>query len=574
MRSHSVAHVVGMACLLLLVTSIHAKEKVLAKIDRIDPRELKVGGFVLDKDQDVAIEAVGFRARGGRAGWRGGDAWILDAQSREEIWSLQDAESERRSRYLSDYSDVVKLNKGTYEVYYATYPHSGSDGSFFSWSSDDRREFDYEDYEDASRDFEIIVRGEGKALSERDIAKFHKELTKGALLSVTGLGKNHYQKTGLSLERPLDLQVYAIGELRKDEFYDCSWIIDANTREKVWEFNYWDSDPAGGARKNRVFKDTISLPAGEYAMFCVSDDSHYFDGWNSQPPYDPYFWGITIQTADASMGKYAKVHEYEDMPAKNVIVELTGLGDNEYRSAGFSIARDTKVRIYAIGEGQRREMSDYSRIVDADNREVVWEMKARRTEHAGGATKNRAFDDVIELEKGNYVVYAVTDDSHSYRAWNASPPHDQEHWGITVLAEGDGMKHVSTYDEKTDTAVLIRLTGVGNNADKTERFTLKRTRDVSIYALGEGSRGRMYDYPWIESAETGKVVWEMSHRMTDHAGGAKKNRVFDDTIRLDAGEYIVRYESDGSHSFGRWNASPPADAFNWGITIRIAGGNK
>ena len=77
----------------------------------------------------------------------------------------------------------------------------------------------------------------------------------------------------------------------------------------------------------------------------------------------------------------------------------------------------------------------------------------------------------------------------------------------------------------------------------------------------------MHDYGWIENAETGRVVWEMSYRRTDHAGGARKNRLSDEVISLKKGEYIVFYETDDSHSFGDWNASPPYDPQSWGITI-------
>lgn len=566
---------VGVAFLLLLTPPADAKETVLAKIDRIAPQELQVGGFVLSSDQEISIEAVGFRSGRKKNDTRLSTAWILHAESREEVWHLADAKSDRRSRHLREYSDKVKLEKGQYEVYYSTFPYGSYGDGFFSWLSDEFRDggFDYDDYEDASRDFEIVVRGEGKKLSEREIHEFHQVLTKGALISLTGLGKNRYEKMRLTLERPTELQIYAIGEVRKDECYDCSWIIDAKTRKKVWALSYWESDPAGGASKNRMFKDTVSLPAGEYVVFCVSDDSHHFGDWNSAPPPDPYFWGVTIQTADASMKKYARVQEYEDMPDKNVIVEITRVGDGELLREGFALGRKMEVRIYAIGEGQRREMYDYSRIVDADTREVVWEMKARETEHAGGAAKNRMFDDVIELDKGNYLAYVISDGSHSYGDWNASPPYDKEHWGLTIIAVG-GMKHVSKYDEKKDKNLLVSLTGIGDNANKVERFTLKRAATVSIYALGEGTRGRMYDYAWIENAETGHVIWEMSYRMTEHAGGARKNRVFSDTIRLDAGEYIVHYESDGSHSFRDWNARPPEDPFGWGVTIRIAEAKK
>jgi hypothetical protein len=78
----------------------------------------------------------------------------------------------------------------------------------------------------------------------------------------------------------------------------------------------------------------------------------------------------------------------------------------------------------------------------------------------------------------------------------------------------------------------------------------------------------MYDYGWIENAKTKKVVWEMTYRKTDPAGGARKNRMFDDTIMLDKGEYIVYFVTDGSHSFKDWNAARPRDPSHWGITIR------
>ncbi len=90
---------------------------------------------------------------------------------------------------------------------------------------------------------------------------------------------------------------------------------------------------------------------------------------------------------------------------------------------------------------------------------------------------------------------------------------------------------------------------------------------MRIYALGEGRTGRMFDYAWIEDARSGKAAWEMTYRKTGHAGGARKNRVFDDVIMLKAGEYLLCYESDDSHSFKNWNAAPPRDRGNYGATI-------
>ncbi len=79
----------------------------------------------------------------------------------------------------------------------------------------------------------------------------------------------------------------------------------------------------------------------------------------------------------------------------------------------------------------------------------------------------------------------------------------------------------------------------------------------------------MYDYGWIEDANTRRVVWEMTYRRTEHAGGDKKNRLFDDTLLLRKGDYIVYYETDDSHSFGDWNTAQPYDPMNWGITVYL-----
>lgn len=562
---------------LAITAPVAAQGKILTELDRMEPRELAVGGFTLDDEQEVSIEAVGFRYRGGRDERRISPAWILNSESREVVWTLGDADSKKVSRHLNEYKDEVRLPRGRYEVYYSSFPYrfqndweidgigdviSGVIRGIRDW------DFDDDDYEDAAREFTIIVRGEGESRSRDEIERFHDRLKEGALVTITGVENDHYETIALNLDKKLDLKIYAVGEIQKDGNYDCSWIVDTRTNKKVWALDYFGSDPAGGARKNRMFRDVVTLPAGSYAVFCVTDNSHHTGDWNSPPPYDPYFWGLTIRAADADMAKYAKTGEYENVAPDDVIVELVRLGDSDFESKGFTLKKPMKLRVYAIGEGSGHTMYDYGWITDANTHEVVWEMDYRDTEHAGGASKNRFVDEVIELDKGEYIACAATDGSHSYEEWNASPPHDKTRWGLTVLiAEGD-RKDVADYEEKADENVLARIIGVGDREHKKERFTLDRDAKVRIYALGEGSGGDMYDYAWIEDARTGRTVWEMTYRKTDHAGGARKNRVFNDTVSLDAGEYVVFYESDGSHSFEEWNAAPPADRVNWGVTIR------
>jgi hypothetical protein len=557
-----------------------AQEAVLVEIERLRPNEVVAAGFELGKKQQVAITAVGMRHRSKRSDLRLSSAWILDAKTREVVWDLGDAESETVSEHLREYTGSPSLPAGRYEVYYASFPWNGGHGGdrrgdLFGKTLDQLfdRGFDYRDYRRAAKRFRIVVRGEGRPLEEADIHDYQAQLNKNAIVSLTGLDDNRFEKLGLSLERAMELDIYAVGEMNKDGNYDYAWIVDAETRETVWKFDYRHSEAAGGASKNRMSKEKVSLPAGSYAVFCATDDSHNFDDWNAAPPYDPYFWGLTIHASDPGNAKYAKTGSYQELEDKNVLVKLTELRDEEFRSEGFTLKKPMELRVYAIGEGVGGDMADYSWIVDAGTRETVWALSYRGSDHAGGASKNRMINEVIKLDKGNYLVYAMTDGSHSYRHWNSSPPHDPDHWGLTIYLAGGSKSNFVTYEEEEDKSVLAQIVRIGNNEYERKQFKVSKKSTVRVYAIGEGNRGRMYDYAWIENAKTGRVVWEMTYRRTDHAGGADKNRLYNDTLELEPGEYVLFYESDGSHSFNRWNAKPPADPWNWGVTVKLANRN-
>ena len=122
--------------------------------------------------------------------------------------------------------------------------------------------------------------------------------------------------------------------------------------------------------------------------------------------------------------------------------------------------------------------------------------------------------------------------------------------------------------------MLASIVLVGNDERRRKEFSLSQKSDIHIYALGEGSGGDMSDYAWIEDASSRKVVWEMRYRMTDPAGGAHKNRLFDGTITLPSGRYMVFYETDGSHAYQDWNDTPPDDPESWGVTISLAKGER
>jgi hypothetical protein len=128
---------------------------------------------------------------------------------------------------------------------------------------------------------------------------------------------------------------------------------------------------------------------------------------------------------------------------------------------------------------------------------------------------------------------------------------------------------LSKGDITKDSNILVKMVMVRDDERRRDKFTLNKQSRIHIYAIGEGNRDEMYDYGWIIDDRTNRAVWEMTWRNTEPAGGARKNRMYDDDILLDPGTYEVYYISDGSHSFNDWNASRPDDPVNWGITISI-----
>ena len=559
---------------------VFSQDKTLVEITDIYPEDLRVAGFELESKQEIEIEATGFNYGHYDQNLIIGNTWILDSESREVVWDLLESSSRRSNRGTLEFMDRVSLPKGIYEVYYASFPlNADSDfdledlgnafGSFFrDWFRGDRRSSRRE-RRDIYKEFQVVMRGNGRKLSRDDIYEIQEKKKEESLIWISGYKNKLYKSVGFVAKKSVEIEVYSIGEFEDREQFDYGFIQDAVSRKKVWDLSYRRSNHAGGARKNRMRKDNITLPAGKYAVVYATDGTHSSKKWNAQPPYDPEFWGISVGLKNKKDKKNIEFFDYENFMEPRTIVDMTRVRNNESKSYGFTLKKDMDINIYAVGEGRRREMADFGWIINASDRERIWEMKFRNTEHAGGSDKNRVYDDVISLKKGDYIAYYVTDGSHSYRMWNSSPPSDQAAWGMKLIAvDADFNENdVDEFNEEEDQNILAKIVNIGDDELMSERFRLEERTRIRIYAIGEGSDGDMYDYGWIEDSRTGRTVWEMSYRRTEHAGGAHKNRMFDGTIVLKPGEYVIKYETDGSHSFNDWNDSQPYDPFNWGITV-------
>lgn len=496
--------------------------------------------------------------------------WIIDSETRKTVWHAADEIDRDRDFEFGEFEvkDEVTLSKGTYEVYFASSFHYPENNWSFNGVSSlvdqvfgDRKR---ERVEDRVREgMGITISGN---LSKADASSLHANRVNDAIVVVTKPNHNANVKKGFSLSAETTLRIYAIGEGNRDETFDYAWIYDVNTRKRVWVMDYANSNFAGGAKKNLRVDETITLPAGNYMVSYVSDDSHGYNEWNAMPPDDPEFTGIVVWAKNKSNVVPFKMPE-EVKP----VLQLTQVRDDDYVSKGLTVKSKTDLRLLCLGEeSSSGGMADYGWIMNASTREVVWDMSEVRREHAGGAEKNKMVDAMITLEKGEYIVYYVTDDSHSYRDWNSGPPHEQDYYGISLwVNKKEDISKVALFepsDYKND-KVVVEIVRVRDDEHLAESFTLDQDTKLRVIAMGESDDDEMADYGWIKNMDTGKVVWEMTYRNTESAGGASKNRLYNDTIILPKGNYKVYYETDGSHSYRRWNASPPRDPERYGISL-------
>jgi hypothetical protein len=572
----------SLALAMLWFGPVRATETLVA-LDDIRSDEILMVGFELPQDAEVTVEALGLRMGSGNK--LAAYGWILDHETREPVWVMErrhrDRDRSRGERVVVE--EPLNLKAGKYELYMA---------AVSSWYSGD---WDG-DYNSMGEIFDDLGKVFGKKSSrhlDRELRNCYinvlsDELTRhqvktfevtgkmdDALLQFNAMGDDEYIKQGFKLSRDGTIRVYALVEIPSKTSVDRAWIVRAENLERVWETTYRNTDVAGGGKKNRVANDELELEAGEYILFFATDDSHSWEYYNTQPPFDPVNWGVALLPGP---GMDKRTFSTFDAPERgDALVELTRARDDDYLEQAFKLSRESELYVRCFGEYSdwSDEFVDYGVIQNIATGELVFEMTGRNTAHAGGAEKNRGFEGSVTLPAGRYLAYYVTDGSHSYRDWNASAPYEPESWGLTIYPGQNyrkgALEKLSERALTDDGKLLARLVRLRDDERRQARFTIENPTRVHIFALGEGSDGDMYDYGWIEDRKTGLPVWEMTWRKTRHAGGAEKNRVFTGEITLDPGEYEVYFITDGSHSFNDWNSSKPRNPSQWGITVSVAG---
>ncbi len=108
---------------------------------------------------------------------------------------------------------------------------------------------------------------------------------------------------------------------------------------------------------------------------------------------------------------------------------------------------------------------------------------------------------------------------------------------------------------------------VGDFQNLTLPIEIETGGTYFVMSVGEGDATGMVDFGWIENAAR-DTVWRFgSFEESYYAGGASKNRISIGEVTLEPGTYNLRYISDDSHSYNKWNTPAPDQTKLYGIVL-------
>ena len=137
-----------------------------------------------------------------------------------------------------------------------------------------------------------------------------------------------------------------------------------------------------------------------------------------------------------------------------------------------------------------------------------------------------------------------------------------------------------TYDNKVfsiiDTLIkngntISSILNVGDYQDLKKDFNIEKKSNILLVSVGEGlpdGISTMVDFGLLTDSKNDTLF---IHRSvlggSKYLSGVNKNRIAIKTLTLNPGSYKLRYISDDSHSYGKWNSDAPIDSAWWGIQI-------
>ncbi len=220
--------------------------------------------------------------------------------------------------------------------------------------------------------------------------------------------------------------------------------------------------------------------------------------------------------AQKALDTYAHFYVTNEPPratAQAPFAKIDHLANNKYSIVEFTVKRDTRVEIYAVGEYFAGKMVDYGGIEDLSSRELIWSMTRERTVAAGGGAMNRQTADRIDLRAGMYRLHYRTDWGHSFDNWDALPP-DNLFWGIALYSGEDhpGVATRTILPARKDKLLAPLMTPVISKAEYGILWTCVGTMlftlvTMPILLLREKSRSGTTASAWRWTKLAGWVAW-------------------------------------------------------------------
>ena len=206
--------------------------------------------------------------------------WITEARTRARVWEMgmdkaQYAGGGRKNRRQVE---TIQLPAGDYEATFVTDDsHSPAD-----WNT-------APPCDPGLYGLTLSVPSD----AELSMVSLTKTLAWPVLAELVRVGNDQDRSAAFALAATQSLRVYAIAEADGDDMADEAWIEDAMGK-RVWTMERSRAHHAGGASKNRLTDEVISLPKGSYTLHFKTDDSHAHGRWNSDAPWDPEHYGVTV----------------------------------------------------------------------------------------------------------------------------------------------------------------------------------------------------------------------------------------------------------------------------------------
>ncbi len=126
-------------------------------------------------------------------------------------------------------------------------------------------------------------------------------------------------------------------------------------------------------------------------------------------------------------------------------------------------------------------------------------------------------------------------------------------------------------DALQDAIPIALITEANENKKYSIDFSLDKETKVLIHCMGEGRLDEpaqtMFDFGTL-SAGNGTIIFSMQDFLkTYHAGGGLKNRREYAILKLQPGNYNLKYTLDSGHSYPNFNQPVPADSSLYGIQV-------